>query len=379
MLQDFTSDPRALAKALADHKPEGTPSLEAPLYDPAVAGSDHFASWLGELTFNLYDHFARDRGFRTVRALVAIANHLERIPGRKNLLWVSGDFPVWIGNDSVPAPHRTPRDRKADWPEIDRVARAFHRAGLAVYPVDARGLIAPQEYRADRAVASPEAPGKDQAMFAIMRTLADRTGGRSFHSNNDLAAALRRAADDARLTYVIGYYPSHNSWKGKFREIRVRASRPDVELRYRQGYFAQPEEPHEPWYREGLLEAALWSPSPATGLGLTVQVTPRPGGMVDLGLQIDAGDMKFRDNQGKRECSLDIWLVQLDRKEDRIKTDARTNNLRLEKETYERALEAGGLLLPERLVPEPQAHLLRVLVRDVASGALGSLTVPLRR
>jgi VWFA-related protein len=377
VLQDFTSDSSALVKALENYKPELTPSLEAPLYDPAVSGPAHLDAWLGELTFNLYDRFERDRGFRTVRALVAIAGHLERIPGRKNLIWISGSFPLWFGNDSVPRPRKTPSDRKADWPEIERVARAFHNAGLAVYPVDARGLIAPQVYRADRAEATPETPGKDQAMFTIMRTLADRTGGRSFYSNNDLAAALRRAMEDARLTYMLGYYPSHDSWKGKFREIKVRVKRPGADLHYRRGYFAQPEEPADPWYREGVLEAALWSPVAATGIGLTVQVTPGSGGSLNLALQVDAGDLTLRPNHGKRECALDVWLVQLDQKEDRIKMDARTNNLSFDQATYDRVVEAGGMMLPERVTPEPGAVVLRVLVRDVASGALGSLTVPL--
>jgi VWFA-related protein len=96
----------------------------------------------------------------------------------------------------------------------------LNNANLAVYPVDDRGLMAPQEYRADLAAVAPPSPGREQATFATMRVLADRTGGRAFYNNNDLAAAMRRATEDASRTYVLGYYPSHDSWNGKFREIR---------------------------------------------------------------------------------------------------------------------------------------------------------------
>jgi hypothetical protein len=211
-----------------------------------------------------------------------------------------------------------------------------------------------------------------------MQMLADRTGGRAFFNNNDLMAALRRALDDARATYVLGYYPSHHDWKGRFRKIDVQVQRPDVELHYRQGYFAQPDEPADSWYREQVLSAALWNPVDATGMRLTVAVTPSPAGGLDLALQIDAGDISFQSRDERHECGLDVWLVQLNRQEKQIKTNARTNKLSLDQATFDKVKEVNGLALAEHLNPEPEAALLRVLVRDVSSGELGSLTVPLR-
>jgi hypothetical protein len=73
-----------------------------------------------------------------------------------------------------------------------------------------------------------------------------------------------------------------------------------------------------------------------------------------------------------------LVAVQLDRKERQLKSDAHVNNLRLDQATFDRTKEMGGLVLMEHLNPAPEA-LLRVLVRDVVSGVLGSLTVPLRR
>lgn len=376
VLQDFTEDPSVLGKALSHLTGQMSPSLEAPLYDPAVTAGAHFESWLGELTFDLYDHFAADRAYRTVRALVAIADHLERLPGRKNLIWVSGSFPLSLAQDSVALPRKTAQEKKPI-PEVERAVRALSRSNLAIYPVDARGLIAAQEYSGD--LRKPQLRNPDTADFAVMGSLAERTGGRAFFNNNDLAAALRRAADDARTSYVVGYYPSHDAWNGKFRKLEVRVRRPEVALHYRRGYFAQPEEPAEPWYRESVLNAAIWSPVDATGLGLMVRAAPAGSGGLELGLQVDARDLAFRQKDDKWECGLDVWLVQLDRKEHELRRDAHRNNLRLDPATYERIMAAKGLMLVEHLAPAPDALLLRVLVRDIASGALGSLTIPLRR
>lgn len=379
ILQDFTDDPSTLLKALESFTGEYSPSLEEPLYDPAIPAPRHFQSWLGELSFNLIEHFDADRAFRTARTIVSVAGHLERLPGRKNMIWVAGSFPVSFELDSLPAPRKTGRRPRTVSPEIDRAARALNNANVAVYPVDARGLMAPQEYRADRAEASQAIPGRDQAMFATMRVLAGRTGGRAFYNNNDLRAAMNRAMEDSRKSYTLGYYPSHDSWNGKFREIRVRVNRPGVELHHRGGYFAQPDEPSEPWYREQILDAATWSPLDATRLGLTVQVARLEDGTLELDLLLDARDLSLVPKDGGWQCGLDLWLVQLDSHEQHLTTKANTNNLRLNQTTYEQVLKSQGLRLLERLRPEPGAALLRVLVRDIASGALGSVTIPLAR
>ncbi|MFN7994020.1 MAG: VWA domain-containing protein [Bryobacteraceae bacterium] len=377
VLQDFTNDPQALRRALGAYKGAVPASLEAPLYDPEISGAGHFESWLGELNYHLYDYYGRDRAFRTIRALIAIANHVEGLPGRKNLIWVSGSFPVSLSVNSVPAPRKTGfGDREAS-PEVERAARALSKAELAIYPVDARGLIFGQEYVGS--LKQPEVRNPDTTEFATMQMLAERTGGRAFYNNNDLAGALRRATDDTRVTYLLGYYPAHKDWKGKFRKIEVKVNRPEVDLLYKRGYFAQPDEPSDSWYRAQVLESALWSPVDAAGLALTVQAASKAAGSLELALQVGTGNVNFRRKDDHWECGLDVWLVQLDAKEQQLKTDARVNNLRLDQATFDRARQVGGIALMERLSPAPEAVLLRVLVRDVSTGSVGSLTIPLRR
>ena len=115
VLQEITGDSSALLKAIADYRGELNRSMEVPLQDPEMSVPAHFDAWLGELSFTLIDYYARDRALRTVRMLVAIANHLQWLPGRKNLIWVSGSFPSWIESDTV-APGRKicPRQARSD-------------------------------------------------------------------------------------------------------------------------------------------------------------------------------------------------------------------------------------------------------------------------
>ncbi len=75
-----------------------------------------------------------------------------------------------------------------------------------------------------------------------MNLLAERTGGRAFFNTNDIQGAIRRAIDDSRVTYVLGFNPDHGNWNGKFREIKIKVKRPDTNIRYRRGYFALADE-----------------------------------------------------------------------------------------------------------------------------------------
>ena len=377
VLQDLTRDPQPLIRALEQYRGELSPETGGAPLDTGGTGLGRFSSWLDELETNLIEHYAKDRALRTLRSLVAIANHLEKVPGRKNLVWVSGSFPVWIGRDRVRLPERPSPGAQDLWPEIDRAARALNRANLAVYPVDARGLMAPLDYEPERASISKEMQLANRSGFAAMDALAERTGGEAFYNDNDLGRAFRRAAEDSRVAYRLGYQPSHDEWNGKFREIRIAVTRPGVRLRHRRGYFAQPDEPGDDWYRSGVLGAAMWSPVDASGIGLTVRPFPAAPDTLDLDIRIDARDVSLQPVGNGWQGRLDVWLVQLGPGDALLDTVSHVAGLSLDRPTFEQVRQSGEVRLTERLKRDRKAVLVRLLVRDVASGALGSVSVPL--
>jgi hypothetical protein len=97
--------------------------------------------------------------------------------------------------------------------------------------------------------------------------LADRTGGRAFYNTNDITGAIHRAIDDSRVTYVLNYYPNHNQWDGRFREIKVKVNRPGVEVRSRRGYFAFANVVVSHKDKEAIMVDAAKSPLESTALG----------------------------------------------------------------------------------------------------------------
>ena len=95
--------------------------------------------------------YIEDRVRTTVGALIDIANYAAGLPGRKNLVWVSGSFPFSVGYENLETLVQMINDPKRESSisgqqlffaeDIERAARALNDANIAVYPVDARGLM----------------------------------------------------------------------------------------------------------------------------------------------------------------------------------------------------------------------------------------------
>ena len=141
VLHDFTSDASRLVRVLNRYL--GTTSTELAASDATVPDFARTGerprttrrpqAWLQKTTQAVSNQYLRARADSTTAALEAVANHLAAIRGRKNLIWVSSGFPLVI-HDPLMGPQAQTR-------QVSRATRAINNANVAVYPVDARGLI----------------------------------------------------------------------------------------------------------------------------------------------------------------------------------------------------------------------------------------------
>jgi len=94
---------------------------------------------------------------------------------------------------------------------------------------------------------APSANVQDLAGEFVMKAASEDTGGRSFfppiYQNQkeeirDLDDIYKRIAAEIRAQYVLTYYSKSDARDGRFREIRVEAKRPGLQVRARRGYYA---------------------------------------------------------------------------------------------------------------------------------------------
>jgi Ca-activated chloride channel homolog len=87
---------------------------------------------------------------------------------------------------------------------------------------------------------SAQGPGRDLAGAAILRRLADKSGGRYVDQpgGQDLRDALGTIVEELGHQYTITYRPTNRAKDGKWRAIDVKLAKPNVTVRTRKGYRA---------------------------------------------------------------------------------------------------------------------------------------------
>jgi VWFA-related protein len=323
----------------------------------------------------------------TLHALEAVARHVNGVPGRKNLVWISAAFPISVGfstgpmaaasrfalagqgihlsRDSTgPSPTMNEIDPKLKFytGQLRQAAKALNDADLAVYPIDLGGL---------------RTGGAPVAQWATMDEIAAETGGRAFYNTNDFEGSLRKAMDDARLTYTLGFYVPESDWDGKFHKLAVKVKAAGAELLSRRGYFAGDLPPESEADRTKALQLAVASPMEGVGIGVQVTVPefPLQPGAREIVVTLAPSDLHFVNNEGRWHASVDMVFTQQRRNGQAIAGQRDNIAFSLFPESYERAQE-DGLVYKRQVEIAPGASRLRIVVRDAATGAMGSFSLP---
>jgi VWFA-related protein len=262
ILQGFTSDPDALKDVMTKGLAKGSPLLDDQVGGGGIQNStaDDLEDAGGDPTViaNLRQFDAQQQSFQltlraqyTLDAMSQIARYLAAIPGRKNLIWFSGSFPVNILPDTtgtLPDPFAAMASSEDEFRDtVDLLARSQ----VAVYPIDARGLFNSPVFDASTSRNYGGAKGatrmaQDQSKFfndtsqehGTMLDMAAATGGHAFLNTNGLTKAVATAIDDGSNFYTLTYTPTNSARDGKLRKIKVKLARQGLTLAYRQGYYA---------------------------------------------------------------------------------------------------------------------------------------------
>ena len=411
LIQDFTSDPELLKKAIAGMKRQGSRGLsnpggntamaEMPMGSVAVDTLPNIPATMQRLEQFHDQQIAAQADYRvgfTLDALNALARSLAGYAGRKNLVWISETFPVSIGLEKI-----TSNDRRDFSSEVARTGNLLSNAQVAIYPVDAHALAGSSQFSVGsdpNPMGVPElgkqrldgesgtvarAEGDERiASHSTMNDLADRTGGRAFYNTNNLEIAVRKSMEDGSTYYTLGYYPANKTWDGKFRKISVKTIRPGVKLHYRQGYFAVEPQSYaklDATEKTGDLAQAMSPDFPlATALRFQAAVTPpsaQTNNKVVVNYAVDARQLTFElSDDGLQHASVDCAVVVYSQKGETLATLSNTMIAALKPEEYKRVMEKA-FPCRQSFDLSPGQYFLRLGVRDSRTGLLGTLNAPL--
>jgi len=388
-LQRFTTDPRLLRTA-----------LDRVNYNimcrPEIAGTVALSTDpLAQLTQRRAELFS----VGTIGSIRSVVTGMHEMPGRKSLILISENLAIfhsanWADPDS-PSGAAPDNGGVIDGMAVAlrRLVDAANRASVVIHTIDPRGL------KADGAINVPGGnpgapPASAQEFFAIansrdgLEMLAQQTGGLFLANNNDINGLLQRAIDDYDGYYLLGYHPDSETFRSaadQFRKLKVRITRPGLQVRSRTGFFGAPEsidgEParRPPSSAQSELVSALNSPFAASSIHVRLTplfvASPTAGPSLNALLYIDTRDLEFGpEAQGARKASFDLLAVTYDARGETIANVNRHYTITAPANTLEQERNRGLLYTAALPLKTAGVHQVRVALRDAQSGNLGSAT-----
>jgi VWFA-related protein len=358
LLQPFTRDRDALLRALA----------AAPTAYP----------W--KLELNGKTEFGPvERLDQSLRAIEEIAQSYASISGRKNLVWVGGGFPT-INPTTIDGD-----DAQEVKNALQHITNLLLETHITLYAVDPSSSAAGMTEITDssqmeflQTAGDALADGFDP--FGVsddFDRLGPVTGGRVVRGRNDVAQQISSAVELGAHFYTIAYSPANQSEAtAQFRKISIVCLRPGLTARTRPGYYAS-EALHQntPGDAAYDLTTAAESSLPLNGLHISAEPSAANHAYV---IHADVTTLTWKpQDDGSATASVYILAVSLDAQGKMLSHTLHGMTAR--------AKRSANLSDPLKktdfdfsVQPSPKAITLRFIVRDNATGRMGSVDLPLK-
>jgi VWFA-related protein len=318
---------------------------------------------------------------RQLSALQTAATMLRSLPEQKSLVY----FASGLRLNGV--------DNQA---QLRATTNAAIRANVAIFPVDARGLVADAPL-GDATRASPGGIGMFSGQLAnaastnfqrsqdTLYSLAKDTGGKAMFDNNDLSLGIVQAAEAVSSYYIIGFYTTHPERDGRFHRVRIALNGGlSAELSYRQGYFADKEfAKFTAADKERQLEEALMLENPVTEITIAMEVNyfqlNRAEYFVPVAVKMPGSELALARRRGAARTVIDFIGEVKDDYGVTVQNVRDKLDIKLSDDTAAQLVkrpiqyQTGFTLLPGKYV-------IKFLARDAETGRIGtyqsSFTIP---
>ena len=326
----------------------------------------------------------RNRLLRSLDAMDALGRHLAGIPGRKSLIWITGGFSMLIVSGEMGSGTRGQMESYEN--AVRETARQLAQRGVSLYIVDAAGLQQQMELKPTRRTAVRRGRGRFEGYQqtaeitadprSTMEMMASITGGRYLNETNDMARGFRQAVNDVKGSYTLGFYDDSEP-DDKWHQLKVKVKRSGVRLRHRQGYLAQEWADGSQNWTPDTWQRTILNPIGSSAIRLTATCNPVQDGdlgSVDLELNIETDNLRFREDGGKMLGDIEIMIANRTA-EGMMLSFRETAEISVPASEWGQAQERG-VQFTRRWTPDDDTLGARILVRDTFTSEYGTLDLP---
>jgi VWFA-related protein len=442
LVQQFTSDKRILRRAISQIRAQlhpysafnnlgGTQQISADLAQAAAelaGGTTPDQARNGGSTLptdvnsaaNLDIEDSEDSAVKGQRALATlvtageVVDSMKMLPGRKNLMLLSGGLPIFESGPeqvNVGGAPMVVEELRFYSSNVTYMVRQLtdhaNRAGVVINTMDVRGL------KAQRGVSRFNDPGNEASSALLggmtnssaspgatvfgrrpnigtfdnlaldtmsghqgLQLISEATGGVSVVNTDNFSEAINKVI--ARSSYYILAYKPSEAFDGKFHKLEIKVNRPGAKVYTRLGYTATPEAPAKELTKEQTLVRAAFSPLAKHDVNvagrLLYRFAPDNRADVDINLVIDPNNLDFKQGEdGRYHTNFEVVgfiINSLGKTQDGFNQTVTAN---FSPEEYKQAQANGISFTAHALLPHGY-YQLRAAVRDVGTGGLGTVS-----
>ncbi|MBW3563304.1 MAG: VWA domain-containing protein [Acidobacteria bacterium] len=328
------------------------------------------------------DDFQRARIQRTVANFGSIAEVLDSIRGRKQVILLSEGFDPRLvqgrfGDDAESEEQRLARLRGEVWKvdseqdfgsathlnALEQMGEIFKRNDTVLHAIDIRGLRGETGAREGRRGSSSD------GLFLM----ANPTGGSVFRNRNELQGNFRKLLEQQEIVYVLGFTPTRAGEPGKVHRLQVKLKDvPGGRVSHRAGY-QEPQPASNDLERTLESMDLLLSGRPRLSIGIDLLAVPFPvGNKVEVPVVMRISGPEILAAAGGSAVETDLFVYAFD--ENLRVVDFSHQRLSLDLERTRQTLEATGIRYYGTLELEPGTYDIRVLLRVEGSDRAGVAT-----
>jgi VWFA-related protein len=369
VMTDFTADRMILTDCIKSLPIGDAADLAGLADDGSADNQDTGAAFVADETeFNIFNTDAK------LAAVEETVKRLSLLPEKKALVYITDG----ISKSGI--------DNQA---QLEATINAATKANVAIYPLDARGLMADPPGGAAN-VASSRGSGLFTGSTIntqratvndsqeTLSTLAADTGGKVFLDSNDLALGITQVQEQFRSYYILGYNTTNSALDGKYRKITVKLKNPALagaKLEFRDGYYGD-----KVWGKfngddkEKQLKDALTAADPPTDIPIVVEVDwfriSRSAYFVPISVKIPGSVIALAQKKSGGETEFDFIGNVMDERKQVVSQLRDYIHVKLGATEAEK-LAARNFNYDAGITVSPGRYHMRFLVREGQSGKMG--------
>ena len=398
MVRGFTPDSAGSLAALTDPKSGFDVKFESELASPSRKGSEQIACRDIKAPVAIAackDFFAEedasrtaDRVLMTLQAFQGLAHYLTLFPGRKNVMWVSGSFPLSFFPETNPRGGHREEYRR----EIRQTADLLTADQVAVYPISATALSGEESVHPDESGQPVRDFHPELVQEISMEALAQDTGGKPFYNTNDLSVAVKDAINIGSHYYTLTYTPTNIKLDGKFRRIEVKGINRSHKLAYRRGYYMENSatqqaleqrpvsDPLLPFMSFGMPDVAeiLYKVHVANLEGAKNADPTKSVVRYSVDFAILPQDVKLETNaEGVRTGNIEVGIIAYSYEGKALNAIGKKIPIQLKPDLFAK-MQQGGFQLHEEIELPKTDVFLQTGIYDLTTNHAGTLAIPVR-